>query len=353
MDALVGMAAADIAALVAPFGEPAYRGKQIAEWLYRRRSAHFDGMSNLPAKLRARLAESHVVRSLQSVEAVQSRDGATKHIARLGDGNFVESVHLPYPDRVSVCLSSQVGCPVRCAFCATGRDGLVRNLTTGEIVEQFLLMQDLHPNRRISHAVFMGMGEPLLNAEAVIGAIRLLRDEVQVSARNLTVSTVGIVHGMRQLTDAGLPVGLAVSVHAPTDELRARLIPTARGSSLAEVMDAACEYRRATGRDVTYEYLLLSGVNDGMEDAAALARLLKGRPGAVNLIAYNPVEGMAGFVSPAAERVEAFRRALEAHGRVVTQRQRRGSDVSGACGQLAGKHADKGAGRAGRAVDTA
>jgi 23S rRNA (adenine2503-C2)-methyltransferase len=308
-------------------------------------------MTDVPVTLRQALSARAAVRTLRGVEVCPSADGSAKHTFITPDGHVIESVYLPYRDRVSICLSSQVGCPAACAFCATGRFGLLRQLTAGEIVEQYLAVQDAHPNQRISHAVFMGMGEPLLNLDAVVPALRLLIAEVQLSARNLTVSTVGVVPGIRRLADQRMPVNLAVSLHAPDDELRGRIVPTASKWSLAEILAAARYYRDRTGRDVTYEYVLLSGVNDGVDHARTLARLLGDERGAVDLIPYNPVEGLAGFRTPARVRVTSFRQALRDAGRAVTERRRRGHDTDGACGQLAG--ASRGLLRAPDATPTA
>ncbi len=337
MGALIGKAQDELAALLAGYGEPAFRSRQLAEWIYRKRARSFDEMTNLPQALRQRLTEGHAVRSMTPEAERTSGDGATKHTMRLGDDRVIECVHLPYPERVSVCLSSQVGCPVGCAFCATGLGGFERNLTAGEMVEQFLWMQDLHSNRRISHAVFMGMGEPLLNVANVIKAANILRSEVQVSARNLTISTVGIVPGIYELAAARLPVGLAISLHAPDDAVRSALIPTARRWPISEILSAARHYRSETGRDVTYEYILLSGVNDTVDHARRLADLLHGERGSVNLIPYNPVAGLSSFSTSSAEQVAAFRGELQRRGLAVTQRMRRGRGAAGACGQLAGR----------------
>jgi 23S rRNA (adenine2503-C2)-methyltransferase len=333
-------------------GASAFRGRQMAAWLYKKRAQNLDSMTDLPTSLRGALAtHGYVARSTAPFQAVRAEDGATKHSLRLADDAVIECVHLPYPDRVSVCLSSQVGCPVGCLFCATGLGGYTRNLTAGEIVEQCLWMQDLHPNRRITHAVFMGMGEPLLNLDAVEDSVRILRDEVGMSARHLTMSTVGIVPGMLRLADAGLPVGLAVSLHAPSDELRARLIPTARRWPIAEVVGAARTYRAKTGRDVTYEYLLIADVNDAPLHARRLGGLLRGEPATINLIPYNPVAAAEGMRAPAPERVVAFRSELESCGARVTQRARRGRGAAGACGQLAGRGQGAAVRRGARVVD--
>jgi len=336
MEHLIGKSTGETAAVLTAMGQPSFRGRQIAQWVYRRRAASFDAMTDLPVGLRQALSSRMVVRTLRSGATTPSADGSVRHTF-IAPGDYeIESVYLPYRNRVSVCLSSQVGCPATCAFCATGRLGLLRQLTAGEIVEQYLAVQDAHPNRRISHAVFMGMGEPLLNLGAVVPAVRLLLSEVQLSARNLTISTVGVVPGIRRLADEGVPVSLAVSLHAPDDGLRRRIVPTAAKWALAEILAAARYYRDRTGRDVTYEYVLLSGVNDSPDHARDLARLLAADRGTVNLIPYNPVAGLGGFRAPSRERVAAFGRALREAGRPVTERCRRGRDVEAACGQLAG-----------------
>jgi 23S rRNA (adenine2503-C2)-methyltransferase len=243
----------------------------------------------------------------------------------------VETVGIPYADRFSCCLSTQVGCPVGCVFCATGLGGFTRNLTAGEIVDQVLAVQEASGNR-VNHAVFMGMGEPLLNYEATVKAMRLLNGEMGIAMRHLTVSTVGFVPGIRRLAQEKLQATLAVSLHAPTDELRWRLIPGMK-FSLAEIVDACREYLRLTGRRVTFEYCLLEGINDGVEAAGELARLLRGMNCHVNLIPYNPVTGLA-YRTRSRKGVRAFREVLEGAGIQVTQRLQRGADIDAACGQL-------------------
>jgi len=331
---MVGLTSEEIAAALQPLGTPRYRGAQVAHWIYRRFVASFDAMTDLPAGLRSDLESRYALRTATMMASDRAPDGAVKHVLRLGDGQTIECVYLPYAERVSVCLSTQAGCPVGCAFCATGRSGYARNLTAGEIAEQFLTMQADRPNRRISHAVYMGMGEPLLNLDNVLRSIRLLTKEVQVSARNLTLSTVGVAPGIRSLADSGVRIGLALSLHAPDDGLRSELIPTARKWPLAEVLGAVDYYREVTGRDVAFEYLLISGVNDSADHARRLAALLGRRRGAVNLIPYNPIEGAEGMAPPAAETIERFREALTSRGRVATVRMRRGRAARAACGQL-------------------
>lgn len=335
MQSLLGLTTQELETVAQEIGQPAFRGRQLAAWIYKRGAASFDAMTDLSRELRTRLAEAYTVGTLEVAQKVASQDGTVKYLAKLADGEEIESVYLPYPERVSVCLSTQVGCPAGCTFCATAQGGLARNLTAGEIVGQLLLMQS-ESERRISHAVYMGMGEPLWNYENVVKSLRLLGTEVGISLRNLTVSTVGVVPGILALAKEDLPVTLALSLHAPNDDLRAKLIPTARKWKLAEILDACLEYTTTTKRDLTFEYLLLGGVNDRPEHARELASLLKSRrlPGNVNLIPFNYVETPQGFQRPTRESVVRFRTELEKAGRVATQRMTRGHAIAAACGQL-------------------
>src|SRR5579871_4269371 len=335
MQPLIGLTTQELEALAQEMGQPAYRGRQLATWLYRRNAIALDDMTDLPRDLRARLAESYTVGLPTVTHKDVSADETVKYLMQQADGLTIESVYLPYPDRVSVCLSTQVGCPAGCTFCATAQGGLARNLTAGEIVGQFLRMQS-ESGRRISHAVYMGMGEPLWNYDATLRSLRLLGDEVGVSLRNLTVSTVGVVPGIRALAKEDLPITLALSLHAPDDELRARLIPTARKWKLDEILDACAEYAQNTHRNLTFEYLLIGGVNDSPAQARALAARLKAGklPGNVNLIPFNYVETPEGFQRPTRESITRFREELEKAGRVATQRMTRGHAIAAACGQL-------------------
>lgn len=323
-------------------GDPAasLRARQLAAWVYRRNATTFEQMSDLPATDRERLSATRSVLGLTVLAEQRSSDGVVKLLLDGGDRQGFEAVLLPFEKRVSCCLSSQVGCAMGCKFCATGLSGFDRNLTTGEIVAQYLLLQT-RSERRISHVVFMGMGEPLHNYDAVLGAIRLLHEEVGVSLRHITVSTVGIVPGIERLGDEGLPIHLAVSLHSPFDSIRGELIPANKRWDVAEVVEAAKGYFRKTRRKVTFEYLLIEEVTDGVEQAAELARLIRGLPCIVNLIPFNPVPNEHGFRSPARSRVRAFRQALEARGTRVTQRVERGQAIAAACGQLKGMHAGR------------
>jgi 23S rRNA (adenine2503-C2)-methyltransferase len=337
---LLGRTLEELEELAPSLGAPAYRGRQLAQWLYRRGARSFGEMSDLPLDLRARLAERFTVGRSGLVTAQVSRDGTTKLLLEEGDGRRIETVLLPYEERTSVCISSQVGCPVGCVFCATATMGFARNVTAGEMVDQVLAAQEAARKAgrpRISHVVVMGMGEPLLNMEELLRAIRLLNREVGIAMRHITVSTAGYLPGMRRLAQEDLQITLALSLHAPNDELRARLIPLAKKYPLAETMAAVREYTERTGRRVTLEYLLLSGVNDSEAQALELAHLVRGMISHVNLIPWNPAESFSAFEAPSAGRVRRFRQALERRGLTVTQRAERGQDIMAACGQLAVK----------------
>jgi len=332
---------------LAELGQPAYRADQIARWIYQRGAHDFAAMTDLPLSLRERLAERAAVRPGAVVAEARSRDGTVKLLLECGDAQRIEAVMLPYEERTSVCVSSQVGCPVGCTFCATATLGFARNLTAGEMAHQVLAAEEIAPpragDRRVTHVVIMGMGEPLLNVSEVGRFIRLLRDELGISPRRVTVSTAGYVPGMRDLAALGVPVTLAVSLHATEDALRESLIPLNHRYPLAEVMAAARDFFEQTGRRVTLEYLLLGGVNDTDRDARRLATLAGPATRHVNLIPWNPAETLSPFAPPTAERVRAFRAALEQRGVTVTQRMERGQDIDAACGQLALKNREGGA----------
>jgi 23S rRNA (adenine2503-C2)-methyltransferase len=294
-------------------------------------------MLDLPKEFRATMSEDFRTQPLSLAVHRTSTDGVDKLLVHGGDGEVFECVLLPYQDRVSCCISSQVGCPMGCKFCATGLGGFDRNLSAGEIVAQYLLLQRL-TERRISHVVFMGMGEPLLNLPNVLMAMRLLHDEVGLSYRHLTLSTVGIVPKIQELAREALPIHLALSLHSPFDEIRDRLMPVNHRWPVADVMAAMRQYQRATGRKITVEYLLIGGVTDSVDQAAALADLVRGVPSVVNLIPFNWVDTEQGFQRPSRDSVRTFKAHLESRRVNVTQRVERGHDIAAACGQLAGQH---------------
>jgi len=329
---LFGLTRPELSEYCQKLGQPAFRGKQVADWMYIRGARDLSSMTNLPAALREQLASQAAITRSEIVRQSRSEDGATKFLLRLADGDTIESVLLPYADRTSVCVSSQIGCAAGCLFCATARCGLVRNLTAGEILDQVLTLQE-RGGRRVSHVVFMGMGEPLANLSNVLKAISLLHVELGISMRRMTISTVGLTTGIKKLARLDLQLTLAVSLHAPDDALRRQLIPVASRFPLADLISACRDYSEHTKRRITFEYLLLAGVNDSTAQAQRLAKLLRGMLCHVNLIPYNDVAGKS-FRRPPQKAIRAFRAVLEREGIEVTQRLERGHAVSAACGQL-------------------
>ncbi len=320
----------------ASWGEPGYRANQVLDWVYRRGASSYDVMSNVPEALRARLAAELPIYESTLAKRQDSTDGTIKLLLRWADGATSECVLIPDGQRRTACISSQVGCPVRCAFCASGLAGLERQLTTGQMVEQAMRIANLCADAGgLSNVVFMGSGEPLANYDATVHAVRTINAAwgMEVGARKITVSTVGLPVLMRRLADERMQITLAWSLHAPTDELRQRIIPWARRDRLESLVCAARYYFDRTGREVTLEYILLGGVNDGEEQARALAGIARRTRSNVNLIAYNPVPGLP-FQRPDDGSVQRFRTALRLAGFHVTVRRSRGLDIDAACGQL-------------------
>lgn len=335
MQTLIGQTESELTKLLVERGAPAYRGKQLAAALYGRFARDFDAITDLPKALKVSLAEDFALAPSTVRSSESADDGTVKYLVDFSDGEVVESVFLPYSGRTSVCISSQVGCPMACTFCATGTEGLARNLTAGEIVDQVLLMQAAHPEKRISHVVLMGMGEPLLNLPSVLRALELLHDSVGLSYRNLTVSTVGVVPQMAKLAAVDLPITLAVSLHAATDELRSELVPLNEKYPVKVLMDACREYVEKTRRRLTFEYVLLAGVNDREEDAHALGQLLRRQPlCAVNTIPYNSTDVAARYKRPSPQSTRQFREIVGSYGVTITQRAEKGHRIAAACGQL-------------------
>ena len=333
---LRGLLLPDLEALAERLGEPRYRGRQIARWLYGHGTESFDAMTDLSQAFRDRLrAVAHIGR-VEVRRSQEAPDGsATKHLVALPDGQTVECVCMRFADhRRSACLSTQVGCAMGCAFCATALGGFSRNLSAGEIVGQFLCIR-AREKARLTNVVFMGMGEPLANYEPTVRSVRILAAPygMGIGMRHITVSTVGLVPQIRRLAREGLQITLAVSLHAPTDDLRERLVPLNQRYPIAELMSACRDYVRETGRRLTFEYVAIDGVNDGREEARALARLLRGLRCHVNVIPLNPVAGIP-FRRPPIPRVRAFAAFLRTAGVPVTVRIERGVEIQAACGQL-------------------
>lgn len=326
----------ELGSLVVDWGELAYRGRQLAIWVYQKGVRDFAAMSNLPMSLRNRLEAEATVHPPEVADILGSRDGSRKLVLRLGDGRIVHAVLMPDEDRLTLCLSTQVGCGFACRFCYTGTMGLVRNLTAGEIVGQVLAARSLlAPGERLTHIVFMGMGEPLANYAATVKALRILvaPDGFGFSPRRITVSTVGLVQAIERLARENLRVNLAISLHAASDEVRNRLMPVNRGWGLDQLLAACRRFPLPLRQRITFEYVLLDGVNDSREDARRLARRLAGFRAKVNLIPFNAWEG-ADFRRPPLARIEAFQRVLLDAGLTATVRWSKGEDVGAACGQL-------------------
>ncbi|MDX1547217.1 MAG: 23S rRNA (adenine(2503)-C(2))-methyltransferase RlmN [Rhodothermales bacterium] len=337
----------ELEAFVETLGEPAYRGRQLFQWLYGKGATAFEAMTSLPKAFRERLAETAYIGTIHLDQLQTATDGTAKGLFTLSTGRKIEAVLIPDVDadgrarRLTVCVSSQVGCAMGCTFCATGLMGFRQNLTAGEIYDQARFMDTLareRYGRGITNVVFMGMGEPLLNYDAVLRAVDLLthRHGLDLSPKRVTVSTVGLARRIRQLADDGTRFHLAVSLHAPTDAQRSAIMPVNRAAAtdLTALRDAIQHYTKTTGRRVTYEYCMFEGVNDSEADAHALADVVAWAPSKVNLIMYNPVEGL-GFHRTPEDRLEAFIRVLVARGVTVTVRRSRGQDIDAACGQLA------------------
>lgn len=329
---------------MAEWGQPGYRARQIWHAVYRRGALDPAALTELPEALRLRLETDYAIRSLTETARQVSRDGrATKLLLSTDTGDPVEAVLMRYDRRRTACISSQSGCGMGCSFCATGQLGLLRNLSAGEIVEQVLLLSRDEP---LTNVVLMGMGEPFHNYDASLEAVdRMIDPEgLRLGARRITISTVGIVPMIRRFTEERRQVNLAVSLHAATDELRDRLVPINRRYPLPELIEACRDYVRQTRRRLSFEWALIEDVNDGPEQAQALARWLKGMLCHVNLIPLNPTRGYDGR-APEAGRAEVFRTALKSRGIECTLRLRRGIDIQAGCGQLAGR-ANAGAGAA-------
>ena len=349
---LRSLSAEALGRLVADLGERPYRARQIFRWLHRKGAASLAEMTDLPARLKGALAERCDLPTLALAQERRSGDGTVKWTWRTADGLLVESVYMPHGTegeeeagnraRRTLCVSTQVGCAMGCTFCLTGTMGLARNLSAGEIADQvhranrrLVELGEGPAPRPLTNLVFMGMGEPLHNFEELKGALGILLhpDGPDFSHRHVTVSTSGLVPEIERL-GRETPVKLAVSLNATTDDQRAALMPVNRRWPIAALMEACRRFPMRQGRRITFEYVLLGGVNDSREDAARLARLVAGIPAKVNLIPYNPSPGLA-FEAPSPERVEAFRRILEESRVTAVVRRNRGRDIAAACGQLA------------------
>lgn len=334
---------AELAAHFAATGERGFRVRQVLAWLYQRDAMSFDEMTDLSLAARRALADRFRMAVPETARVEKSTDGTVKHLWKMEDGELIESVLIPSPDRLTLCISSQAGCAMACVFCATGWSGYRRQLTAGEIVAQYRgARRWARENGRgaITNIVFMGMGEPLMNRSAVMPALTLLNHSYELGARRITISTVGVVPGILELAERPEQFRLAVSLHAPTEELRQKLIPLEKKHPLPELMDSLDRFEEAGGRRITFEYVMIDGVNDALDHARQLAELVRRFQSHVNLIPFNPIPGTDWRPTPP-DRLRSFAALLEELGVPATIRTPRGRDIAAACGQLRAEHETK------------
>ena len=340
---IFGMDLSELTSVLKPYNLPNYRAKQIAEWLYKKKAAAFDDMTNLPLELRQKLGADFCIIRPRIKDRLNSADSNTiKYLLEFADGTAVETVLMQHSYGNSVCVSTQAGCAMGCAFCASTLHGRARNLTAGEILSQVIIFNDLlreEQNTTVDTIVIMGSGEPLENYDNVLKFIRLVHEPytLNLGYRNITLSTSGIVPNMLRLAAEGIPISLAVSLHAPNNDLRSKIMPINRKYPLSDVVKAAKNYADQTGRRITYEYILIADLNDSEQEAAELAKLLKGQLASVNLIPINPVIER-NLLRPRRERIVAFENYLKSKHINVTLRREMGTDIQAACGQLRNKH---------------
>lgn len=328
---LLGRSLESLTEWVIQQGQPAYRGKQLHQWIYDKGIRSLDEVTVFSKQWRSQLKDFPIGRSQLHYRSV-SPDGTIKYLLKLTDGHIIEAVGIPSDKRLTVCVSSQIGCPMGCDFCATGKGGFARNLEVHEIVDQVITVQEDF-QRRVSNIVFMGMGEPLLNTENVVAAVRSLNQDIGIGQRMITVSTVGIPGHIRRLAEQRLQITLAVSLHASNQTQRVQLIPSAEKYPLKDLLDECRDYVKITGRRVTFEYVVLADLNDQREHALELASELRGFQSHVNLIPYNPITEV-DYQRPTRQRVEEFTQQLKDKGITVSVRYSRGLDKDAACGQL-------------------
>ncbi len=334
---LLDMSCDELKTFATEMGQPSFRGKQLFEWIYRGAES-FDEMTNLPKDFRQKLSEVSTVGNTKICEKYVSKiDETRKYLLRLEDGNYIESVLMKYDYGYTICVSSQVGCKMGCKFCASTLNGWNRNLTPGEIISQVLCVQkDL--GQRISNIVMMGIGEPLDNYDNVLKFIELVNAPggLNIGQRHISLSTCGLADRIRELAEKNLQITLLISLHAPDDERRSRIMPVNNRYGISELLAACDYYMEKTGRRISFEYTLISGVNDNLDEADRLADLIKGKLCHVNLIPVNKVQE-TGFDKSSRQRVEDFKKRLEKHGIAATVRREMGSDINAACGQLRNK----------------
>ncbi|OGI00851.1 MAG: 23S rRNA (adenine(2503)-C(2))-methyltransferase [Candidatus Melainabacteria bacterium GWF2_37_15] len=333
---LAGMTTPELEEFMVENNEPKFRAKQLHYWLYRKPVVDFEEMTNLSKEFRKKLKDIAVITSTKIREKLVGKDGTIKYLLEYPDGNVVETVLMSYEKRpnLTACLSTQIGCLMGCVFCATGKNKFIRNLTAREIVEQVMIIQK-DTGSTITNLVFMGQGEPLLNYDETVNAIKIINSELEIGMRHITVSTCGIVPNIYRLAEVNRQLNLAISLHAPDHELRKQLMPVENKYNIDEVIKALKFFIKQTRRRITIEYILIGGINDDIKYAKQLNILLKDLKYNINLIPYNPVQGCS-FKKPSRESINKFREILEQVNKKVTVRLERGTDIAAACGQLAG-----------------
>jgi 23S rRNA (adenine2503-C2)-methyltransferase len=333
---LLQLSSQELAAWLTERGHASWYAKAIRRWVLSKRATEFAEMSDLPKELRAALAESFTPLVAVVTKNLLSSDGTRKLLVKMWDGEDIECVMIPDQARRTACISTQVGCGMACVFCASGLNGVMRNLEPGEILEQLVLLRNLlPPEERLSHIVVMGMGEPLANLDYLLTALKdaTSKDGLGIGARHVTISTVGLPPKIKRLAEAGHQYHLAVSLHAPNEELRTQIVPTNKKTGLDNILAAADDFYAKTGRQVTFEYVMLRGINDQPEHARELAALLEGRGAHINLIPFNEVEGLP-YRRPTDASIKTFVDILREAGLFVHVRKRKGNDIAAACGQL-------------------
>jgi 23S rRNA (adenine2503-C2)-methyltransferase len=335
---LLDLSIEDLKYQLIALNEKPFRSNQIFDWVYKKNILSFDEMSNLGDSLKENLKKTFKINSLKLIKIQESSDKQTKkYLFKLEDNYLIESVLILSKDRKTICLSSQVGCSVKCTFCASGKKGFFRNLSLSEIIEQIIFIKkDI--NDSITNIVFMGMGEPLLNLENVIKAVKIISHEnyLNISQRKITISTSGIVEKIDELKNENLKINLVLSLHASNDETRKKIMPIAAQYKIKDLLDSLRGYFEATKRDISFEYILIKDFNDSTKDAIELSRLLKDFQCTVNLIPYNPIDFLK-YEKPSFSAVKSFKKILEDNNLIVTQRYTKGDDIAAACGQLAVK----------------
>jgi len=332
---LKGMNRVEIERFALDLGLKPFHGQQIFRWIYQEGVLDFDSMTDISRQIRSNLPKKTRIGNLAEISRLASSDGSSKFLFGLYDGYRIESILIPEKNRLTLCVSSQAGCALGCRFCATGAIGFKRNLSAGEIVDQYLKAQQF-ASERISNVVFMGMGEPTLNLKNVLKACDILCDDYgpSLSRKRITISTVGVVHALRRFVSSAGKLGLAISLHSSDEDIRRRIMPVAKDNSIQDILVEARRYTETWGRRVSFEYLLLGGINDSIIDARKLVKMIHDIPCKINLIKFNPVDGLL-FNRPSEENVQKFKEYLYPRTYAVMVRESRGLDISGACGQLA------------------